>query len=110
MKFSIHEGVSQEQLRRIVPKQYQILVNWTTLQEEKYTLIVFRNTLSVVLSSVVEQALKHLSGSNAEPLIVLAQNITEDGLNLLRGRASQICTHSAHFWTDERYKFIQQQM
>src|SRR5688500_9374365 len=108
MKFSIYEGISPEQLRRRVPKQYQSLVNWSALQREKYTLVVFRSTLEVVLSRVVEQALEHLPDDGGEPLIVLAQNITEEGIELLRGRADQIYTRSSSIWTDERYKFIQQ--
>ena len=108
MKFSIREGMSHEQLRRLVPKQYQPLVNWSALQAEKYTLIVFRNTLSVVLSPVVKQSLEHCTNADEEPLIVLAQNITEEGIELLRDRAIQICTHSSFAWTDERYKYIRQ--
>jgi hypothetical protein len=103
MKYTLQKGVDLKQLKRVLPKRFQGLVDPRVANRGKGTVIIFGGE-NVIRSQQVQPILKELPDN--EVVLAYAYNLTAESKDLLRARGVQIYTENDWHWTDGSYTDI----
>jgi predicted polyphosphate/ATP-dependent NAD kinase len=100
---AIHRSVSNEELLKLVPNGLRVLAAGVK-GPGPYSVAVFKE--QVVRIGALKRALKELSSSAGDTVVLVGSNFTEEALALAHEHDAQVLEQSHTGWTETRYDEI----
>jgi hypothetical protein len=107
MKVNVITGVGGPAVRQALPTRFQQLLTTAPEADKIYTLLVFSGD-KVLVSAVVERALRQLKVEPDSQLLTFGYNFTVEANALLKAQGALIYSLRDYHWTDESFKRIDQ--